>query len=216
MASGGIGPQVERIDLLNGSGRTDGDGNFVIELPADLLAEIEKAGSRTVTVEATVFDVNFQPFSARTSLTFHGAEIYVGIQSDQYLSEAGEPADFSLLTVDWDGEPVGNVPTDVTFYRREWERNDEGFYESVDIEIETTSVTTDAAGEAQVTFTPPQAGSYKAVAIATDSGGRTHESAASLWVYGSGGSWRIEPNQKTMEIVPDQTEYAVGRYRTAL
>ncbi|MEM7801320.1 MAG: alpha-2-macroglobulin family protein, partial [Chloroflexota bacterium] len=194
--------------LFSGEGRTDADGRFVINLPADLLAEIEN-GSRNITVEATVFDVSFQPFSARTSLVYHESEVYVGIQSDTYIGEVDEPLNFELLTVDWDGEPVADTPTEVVFYRREWERGENGWYEEVETEVDRASVTTDGDGIASITFTTDQGGSYKAVATATDAGGRTNSSTAYLWVTG-GGRWRIEANDKTMQLVPNQLEYAVG------
>ncbi len=197
--------------IFSGSGITDKDGQLVINIPADLLANSEP-GSRNVIVEATVFDVNFQPFSARTNLTFHAAEVYVGIQSDQYLVEAGDSANFSVITVDWDGEPLGNIAAEAILYKREWERSDNGWYEPVDTLVEGTAVqfTTDSAGRANLEYIISDGGTYKVEVTATDQGGRTHQSSSLVWVTGQNARWRIDAESKAMQLIPDKAEYAVG------
>ncbi|MFK7800936.1 MAG: Ig-like domain-containing protein [Anaerolineae bacterium] len=202
---------VSNIPIFSGSGVTDSDGKLVIELPADMLKDAE-AGSRNITVEAVVFDVNYQPFAARTNLTLHAAEVYVGIQSNEYIVESGDPAGFSILTVDWDGEAVGNVSAEAALYRQEWERNDFGWYEPVDILIEETEVelTTDNEGRSNLEYIINDGGNYKVIVTATDSGGRTHQSSTLVWVTGDNARWRVQPETKTMQLIPDKAEYAVG------
>ncbi|MEM8856885.1 MAG: Ig-like domain-containing protein [Chloroflexota bacterium] len=199
------------VPIFSGNGFTDGNGQLMIELPADMLDEFDP-GSRNVTIEATVFDVNYQPFSASTSMTFHSSEVYVGIQANDYVVTAGDPAGFSILTVDWDGEAVGDVPVEATLYRREWERNDDGWYEPLDTPIEGTSVQfmTDAEGRSNLEYVINDGGSYKVEVISTDSGGRTHASSILFWVSGQNARWRNQPESKTMQLIPDKAEYSVG------
>ncbi len=92
---------------------------------------------------------------------------------------AGTEAAVDLLTVDWDGEPLGNQDVEVVFYQREWERkrnSDFGIYftewEAIDTEVERATVTTDAQGKAQASFVPEEGGTYLAIATLTDSAGR--------------------------------------------
>ena len=65
----------------------------------------------------------------------------------------------------------------VDVIRREYENKfDEasGIWQSVpkDIPVYNTTATTNDKGEASITYTPPQAGSYKIIAKSTDNGGR--------------------------------------------
>lgn len=197
--------------IFSGTGFTDANGQLMIELPADMLEDAEP-GSRNVTIEATVFDVNFQPFSASTSLTFHSSEVYVGIQTTDYVATAGEPAAFSILTVDWDGEAVGDVPVEATLYRRDWERNDDGWYEPVDTPVDGTTVQfmTDSEGRSNLEYVINDGGNYKVEVISTDPGGRTHASSTLFWVSGNNARWRNQPESKTMQLIPDKAEYSVG------
>ncbi|MDT8305768.1 MAG: Ig-like domain-containing protein, partial [Anaerolineae bacterium] len=75
--------------VTEGTGRTDAEGRFTVTLPPDLLAEVD-AGSRTVTLEATVRDVSEFPVTANAQIIFHAAEHYVGIAADNYLAQSGE------------------------------------------------------------------------------------------------------------------------------
>lgn len=202
---------ISNVPIFSGNGVTDADGKLIIDLPADML-DNAAVGSRNVTIEATVFDVNFQPFSARASLTYHAAEVYVGIQSDQYIVEVGDPAGFSILTVDWDGAPAGNTAVEAALYQQDWEQNEFGWYEPVDTLIEGTTVqlTTDSAGRSNLEYIVKEGGNYKVIVTATDTGGRTHQSSTLVWVTGDNARWRVQPQSKTMQLIPDKAEYAVG------
>jgi uncharacterized protein YfaS (alpha-2-macroglobulin family) len=203
--------------LDGGEGRTDADGRFVITLPADLLDALDP-GSRTVTVEANVYDINNFPVASRTSVDFHAAELYAGITPDDYLGTAGSDSQVNVITVDWDGRPVANTPVEVVFYQREWQAiRDEQFntyftrFEAIDTEVERVEVTTDAQGRAQASFTPEAGGNYLAVATVTDEGGRTNTSSTGLWVLDEGFiGWRTDPKSKTMDLTADKQEYEVG------
>lgn len=203
--------------VTGGMGRTDGDGQLVINLPADLLKEVED-GSRRVTVEASVSDLANFPVTARTSVTMHAAETYVGIVPADYIASAGIAADFDLITVDWDGQTVPNQSVEVVFYRREWERQrDTSFgtyrtiWEPIDMEVGRTQVVTGAQGKATASFVPESGGTYLAVATVTDRGGRVQTSSATLWAADSRFfGWRTDPNERRMDLVPDKREYRPG------
>ena len=203
--------------LTDGNGVTDSSGNYTIPLPGDLLSEVEE-GSRTVNVEATVGGLGEFPVSGRTDVTLHAAEVYAGLRTQGYIVDAGDEIALDLVTVNWAGEPVGNQAVEVVFYQRDWEServSDFGMrstrWTPVDTEAGRETVTTDAAGEASVTFSPASGGSYLAVATVTDGGGRQQLSSVSFWsVDASFFGWRTDPNQRTMELKPDKTEYVIG------
>jgi alpha-2-macroglobulin len=203
--------------LGDGNAETDATGQVIIPLPADLLENVD-AGTREVTVEATVGGLGEFPVSGRTSITFHAAEVYAGLQSINNLVDAGDEATVDLLTVDWDGQPVGEQMVEVVFYRRDWQSEriaDSGMrytaWTPVDTEVARESVTTGSDGRATVSFTPDSGGSYLVVSTLTDSTGREQLSSLSIWsVDENFAGWRTDPNQRSMEITADKRDYTAG------
>ncbi|HZD09720.1 MAG TPA: Ig-like domain-containing protein [Candidatus Binatia bacterium] len=203
--------------VAEGSGRTDENGRLVVSLPADLLEDAEE-GSRQVTVEATIRDLSEFPVSATGSVVFHAAETYVGVAPEDYLNSAGSEASVNLITVDWNGDPVGNQDVEVIFYERDYEfvrdsgpGSPFGRWEPEDTEVERIQVTTDASGEAQASFVPEQGGTYRALASVSDGNGRTHRSSVLFWVSDADFvAWRVNPDEKRMDLTPDQRTYEVG------
>lgn len=203
--------------VANGEGKTDANGRFTINLPADFLENAD-AGSRRVTVEATLSDISNFPVSARTEVIFHAADGYVGIIPTDYVAVAGTKAEVQLVTVDWSGQPLPNQNVEVVFYQREWKsQRDTSFgiyrtvWEPVDTEVDRASVTTDNVGKAVASFVPEEGGSYIALATLTDSGGREAVSSTNIWAIDPAyGGWRSDPTQKSMELLPDKQAYKVG------
>lgn len=203
--------------IAEGNGETDASGRYVIALPADLLAESDP-GTRQVTVEASVGGLGEFPVSGRTTLTYHAADTYVGLSTEDYLVDAGDEATIDLLTVDWDGEAVSGQNVEVVFYKRDWQSEritDYGTrftrWTPVDTEVGRESVTTGSDGKAQVSFTPESGGTYLAVATVTDAGGRQQTSSLSIWsVDAAYAGWRTDPNQRSMELTADKREYVPG------
>lgn len=203
--------------ISSDNAETDASGNVAIPLPADLLDDAPP-GSQTVTVEATVGGLGEFPVSGRAEVTFHAAEVYVGLHAQGYVVDAGSETSIDVLTVDWAGEPVANQAVEVVFYRRDWEServNEFGtrttVWTPVDTEVGRQTVTTDGDGEAAVAFTPDAGGTFLAVATVTDSGGRQQMSSLAIWSADeSFAGWRSDPNLRSMELTADKSEYHVG------
>lgn len=203
--------------LREGTGRTDADGRLVITLPAGLLEEVEE-GSRLVTVEATVRDISEFPVTATGQVAFHAAETYVGVSPQNYLNQAGQETAVDLITADWDGDPAPDSDVEVVFYQREYRYVEEtefgstfGRWEPEDTEVARVQTTTGGDGEAQAAFTPEDGGTYRAVATVTDAAGRTQSSSVLFWVSDSDYvGWRVNPEEKRMDLTPDQRTYEVG------
>ncbi|MGD2049033.1 MAG: Ig-like domain-containing protein, partial [Chloroflexota bacterium] len=203
--------------VLSGSGTTDADGRLVIELPADLLDELDP-GSRTVTVQADVLDITNFPITGRAEIIYHAAETYVGVRAGDSMGVAGTEAPVEVITVDWESQPAPNTEVEVVFYQRNWEPiRDRQFgqpftrWEAIDTEVDRATVTTDDQGQAGASFVPQDGGSYIAVATATDAGGREHTSSTFLWVADENFvGWRTDPREKRMDLVADQREYQPG------
>ncbi|MFZ0544057.1 MAG: Ig-like domain-containing protein [Candidatus Promineifilaceae bacterium] len=203
--------------LQSGTGKTDGQGRLVIEVPADLLDDLDP-GSRQISVEATVQDISNFPITARTSFVLHEAETYVGVVAGDYVSAAGTSTDINVITVGWDQRPVANTDVDLTIYKREWLPVRDVQYsiyytrwEAVDTEVEQLSVTTDGQGKGTAEFVPSEGGSYIILASVTDDNGRTQLSSTSLWATDANFiGWGTDNREKRMDLVADQQAYNVG------
>jgi uncharacterized protein YfaS (alpha-2-macroglobulin family) len=203
--------------VTDGNGETDAAGNLTIPLAADLLTDAGP-GSREVQVEATIGGLGEFPVTGRTTIVYHAADAYVGLATDNSVVDAGEEVAVDLITVDWEGTPVAGYPVEVTLYQRDWEqdRNTQfGMYYTqwtpVDTAVSSESVTTDAQGEANVTFTTEGGGTYLVVATLTDPAGREQTSSLSLWTVDPAyAGWRTDPNQRTMDLVANQDSYVPG------
>ncbi len=203
--------------VASGEGETEANGEYRIDLPADMLDE-SRPGSREVTVESTVGGVGEFPVSNRTTLVYHAAEAYTGISVDDPLPDAGDEVAVNVIAVDWAGEPVAGLPIEVVFYEREWEseRSTEfGMYYTqwtpVDTEVGRATVTSGEDGTATASFTPQNGGTYLVAATLTDDAGRQQTSATAVYAFDPAyAGWRTDPNQRSMELVPDKDSYVPG------
>jgi hypothetical protein len=203
--------------ILSGSGATDANGNFTIEIPADLkLADGSPiTNSVRLVVEATATGKDNQVISGRDNILRHSGDFYVGVATRDYMAEAKRPATIDLAAVDWEGNRLANKTIAVDVIRREYENTfDEtrGAWQSIpnDTPVYNTTATTDDKGEATLTYTPPQAGSYKIIAKSTDNGGREVRAAVWQWVTGDEYvSWRRENNDR-ISLISDKSSYTPG------
>ena len=199
----------------SGTARTDASGVARFEVPARLEQD---EGTQSFTISATVRDANGQAVASSTTATVHPATWYAGIKTESYIAKAGEPETVQLVTVDYESRIAPSRPVTVRIYEREWVRKKEragsgGYfhrYELIETEIEVLSATTNEAGEATVTFTPPKAGSYRLVAESLDEREREARSARFLWVSGSNyAPWPVRDDD-IIELIADSEEYEVG------
>ncbi len=207
----------DRADPLRGDGetRTDASGSARFEVPARLEQD---EGTQQFTISATVTDANGQAVGNSTAVTVHPATWYAGIKTESYIARAGEPETIHLVTVDFERRIAPNRPVKVRVVEREWvrskERADHGGYsyryELRETEIEVLAATTNEAGEASLTFTPPKSGSYRLVAESLDERERVARSARFLWVSGSDHApWPVRDDD-IIELIADREEYEVG------
>ncbi len=209
----GSGGQV----VAEGEGTTDAQGQFMITLDADLG---DKSQSQTYTIEARVVDESDQLVAGRAQVIVHQGRVYVGAQPEEYVGFAERENKINLLTVDWDSDPVANQSVDYQVVERRWfsvqEEDDFGRttwtwdVKEEPVEGGSGTVTSDADGLAQISFTPPAGGVYKVYATTTDDSGNTVRSSAFMWVSGRNFiNWRQE-NSNRVQLITDKDEYKVG------
>jgi uncharacterized protein YfaS (alpha-2-macroglobulin family) len=210
-------PQANPSDiglLTEGAGETDAEGHFAVEVPAQL----EGSNSRRFTVQVSVVDLNNQEVTGEASAVVHAGAVYIGLNSDRYVGTAGEAIEIGLLSTDTQGQPKGRTSIDVTVAREEWysvqKRSEDGGYlwqnEVRETPVHTVTLRTNTAGTARIDWTPPEGGTYRVLAQASDSQGNTVRSALYLWVSGTTFvNWGRENNYR-ITLIADQESYAPG------
>jgi uncharacterized protein YfaS (alpha-2-macroglobulin family) len=201
--------------IAEGTGETEAEGRFTFKVPADISL---KKLSQAFTIEASVTDINDQQVSSRTEAIVHKGLFYIGLSPRAWVGTVDEEQQVDVITVDWESQPVPNVPLTVTFFEHKWysvqEKAEDGsFYWTSTVEdtpVLTTTVTTDAEGKAVAAFTPQKGGTYKVVAVGRDERGNEVRSATYLWVSsGEYISWRRESHDR-IELIPDKKSYTPG------
>ncbi len=201
--------------IAEGKGRTDSNGRFTFSVPADIAARFN---SQIFTLEVTVTDINNQEVSNRTQTVVHKGLFYVGLSPRRYVGKAGEEQSIDIKAISIENELVANQDITVVFLERKWyntqkEGSDGRWYwdwELEEIPVYTTTVRTNAEGNAVARWTPDEGGSYKVRALAQDERSNQIRSAAYMWVSSRKWiSWRRENNDR-IELIADKREYNVG------
>ena len=200
--------------VSDGTGKTDAQGNFAVQVPISLGAD---GKSYRLFLDTDVTDIDGQVISSRAPIALHAGAFYVGIRTDGYMVEAGKAQKVSLITLDPQDQPVANRAVELQLLRREWysvrEQSDNGsfYYTSAytDTLEQTLAATTDAQGRAEVSITPKQGGSYRILAIAKDDAGHTIRSSAFTWAYGGDVFWGVNDSNR-VDLIADRTNYTPG------
>ncbi len=213
-------PEPPREAILSGSGATDANGELRITLDgAALDAALPYLASRII-IEATAAGPDNQEIAGRSSVVVHPGPYYIGLAPRSNVGVAEKENIIDLVAVDWKGERLANQALKVAFYRREWKNtfiaNELGggrwSWETEDIFVSETTVTTDARGEAVARVTPPKGGSYHVIATPAAPTPATERIRSSVFVWITGKenvSWRRE-NHDRITLISDKTTYRVG------
>ena len=204
--------------IAEGDATIDADGQFLVEVPADLTALVEdeaRMGPQAWVIEATVTDESGFPVSGRATVNVHPARFYLGLQSRDWVVSAGEKTTVDVKALDWASEPVADQEVQITLAQREWYRqtSTKPFVGATWLYTDTTvsilSVTTGSDGQTEAVVTPPNSGPYVVKAETTDAVDNPVRSETFLWVSGPGGrAWRMP--EGTITPVADAESYRPG------
>ena len=187
------------------SGVTDASGNHYLRMD---FKSMENPRAYSVIAEGTVFDVNRQAWTGSTSLTVHPADLYVGMRTDRYFVEMGEPLEIDLIVTDLDGNTVNDRPISVEAARLEWKYQD-GRWQEVAVDTQECVVgSTDEPVSCE--FDTPRGGRYQITAVVMDSEGRTNQSRMTRWVSGGERPPSRDVEQEQVNLIPDQEIYQPG------
>ncbi len=195
--------------VTSGTTQTSSQGTLAISLTA-----IPKSDSpQILTLEATAVDETGLPVSARSELTVHPADFYIGLRPDQWVGTARSALGFEVYTVDWEQNPSGEKILVAEFKQVRWEKevdaNGYPKYTPVYTTVSSSNLATGADGKARLSFTPPNAGTFM-----LDVSGGDARSQVLVWVGGAGtASWPDLPNQR-LELTSDKETYKAGETAT--
>ncbi|HLV36550.1 MAG TPA: MG2 domain-containing protein, partial [Spirillospora sp.] len=204
-----------REQIASGTGTTDAEGQFLIELPADLE---DATQSQQWMIEAIVRDESGLTVAGRTTVIVHKGLVYIGARPADYVGFAGQESDVQIIAVDWDSQPIANQAINVEVVERRWhsvqEEDEAGrtiwTWEVEEIPVTSGSVTTDARGQATYSFTPPAGGIYKIKISTRDEAGNAVIAATSQWVSSQQYvAWR-QQNSNRIDLIADQGDYEIG------
>jgi len=187
-------------------GRTDASGVHYLNM------DFTPDGSMrpfSVQAEATVMDVNFQGWASSTDLLVHPADLYVGLRSERYFVQRGQPLDIALIVTDLDGNAVPGRKIEVTAARLDWKFQD-GEWREIEADSQACNVTS-AQEPVQCQFETPVGGRYRVTAIVVDDHGRGNKSQIVRWVSGGQLPPSREVEQEKAILIPDRETYQPGQ-----
>ncbi len=198
--------------VIGGSGVTREDGRFPLTLLGQSLSTLlEENRQKILTLEVTMTDESGFPLAQRAQTILHPADFVVGIRPESWVQPAGSSFIFSILTVDWQNQPIGNLPLSASFDRVEWVQEWSEFetgavsYRETVTPVSGADLRTGTNGLATLEFTPQEPGVYR-----LEVRGEGAVSQALVWVGGSGSApWPRLPNQQ-IRLEADRKEYNVG------
>ncbi|MCC7207023.1 MAG: Ig-like domain-containing protein, partial [Anaerolineae bacterium] len=211
-------PQI----VASGSGRTDHDGKYTIELPASL----GRSGRSLIySFEAILWDQSEQMVADRAQVVVDRGEFQVGVGVDRYVGVSGAPQNIRLIAVGHDSTPIADKRLRVRVVKRVWASvqtiepgTGRTIWQNDLIEEPVLSqiVTTDRNGKAEMSFTPAHGGIYKIYVTAYDTQRRQIKASTFQWIGGPGfAPWR-EPNSNRITLQADKTDYKVGETASIL
>ncbi len=186
---------------------------LAVALPAP-----ERGRASTITVEATVTDVNRQVVGASIYTTVHPASFYVGVHplGQSWFWTQGTPVSIEVIAARTDGTRIPGIAVSGMVVRREWHqvrRDRDGISELVGDWVSDTvancAVTT-AAAPVTCGFTPPGGGEYTVTLRANDERGRPVVTSLHRWATGKDWVPWNDESQFKMDVIPDKTRYSVG------
>ncbi len=187
------------------TGTTDAGGEHYLRI------DFQGAGDKrpqSIMAESSVMDVNRQAWNQATSLLVHPSDLYVGLRSERYFVERGDPLNIEMIVADLDGEASSGVPIEVTAARLEWMYRDGRWgQEEVDLQECDLSSTLEPV---TCTFDTTIGGRYQITAIVTDELSRQNMSRITRWVSGGQRPPSREVEQEEVTLIPDSDSYQPG------
>ncbi len=202
-------PMVEdrEVMLERFEGMTDATGRHAVTIYPDFE---DQPRPLVFSARATVMDINRQAWTASSDVLVHPGEIYVGLRTDAYFVDQGEPLGVDVITTDIDGKPIreSSVRVELTRLRHQW---GQGRGSTAGEVVDQCRIVSDEEGLGQCRFRPEHGGQYRIMAKTEDGRGRANATRIQRWV--SGGRMPAADRVEIEEVmlIPDQDLYQPGQ-----
>ena len=154
-------------------------------------------------VTVSIADDAGKYYDGKGSVKVMRGEFGISVETDRYMTEPGKPITAKIKAFSHDGhKPMAGleVETEAGYYT--WRENDSSFARQ-----EGQTVTTNAEGEAEVTYTPKGGGDFQIKASARDSRANVVKAAQYVWVYGGADNPRASGK---LSLTLDKRQYNIG------
>ncbi|HEY7181468.1 MAG TPA: Ig-like domain-containing protein, partial [Blastocatellia bacterium] len=187
------------------TGRTDASGKHRLRIDFDSVAPPR---ATNVTATANVQDVNRQSVGSSFNFLVHPADLYVGLRTQRWFVQKGEPLVVESIVTDLDGKAVANREIRMRAALIDWT------YENGELKERETNaqecVIKSGENATQCRFETREGGRYRVTARIYDDRERPNETELTLWVAGGKQPPQRDLAQEKVELIPSAKEYKVG------
>jgi uncharacterized protein YfaS (alpha-2-macroglobulin family) len=204
-------PEAETVHQSEGMVNEKGELTTQFQMPESAIL------SGRLELESAVRDERGKYVATRANAEFRGLDRYVGLRSTRWTFEEGKPASVQYIVIGKDGLVAPHTAVKIEV------RNEvvtaarvkgagSAYLTSFDQHWATQANCAGVSGDAPAncSFTPAVPGLYSIVATVQDTKGRTHSSELCTWVTGKGAVLWEEPEDMSLSLVPEKTDYQVG------
>ncbi|MGM0595507.1 MAG: Ig-like domain-containing protein [Myxococcota bacterium] len=167
------------------------------------------------TLEASVFDVNRQSITNRTTKIFHAYDRYLGLKLDKTIHKVNKPIKINYVVTDIKGKKEGGYPVTITAYQSDYKRikyksGKHWSFKYVRKYKKIKSCGGTSSNQPQAcNLILKKGGYYQLRAETKDSKGRKVQTRTHIYVIGKGYN-PPQKNQKQITLVKDKKKYKPG------
>jgi uncharacterized protein YfaS (alpha-2-macroglobulin family) len=187
------------------TGRTDASGKHRLRIDFD---SVTPPRATSVTATANVQDVNRQSVGSSFNFLVHPADLYVGLRTQRWFVQKGEPLIVESIVTDLDGKAVANREIRMRAALIDW-TYDKGEWKERETEPQECVIKS-GANVTQCRFETREGGRYRVTARIYDDRERPNETELTLWVAGGKQPPQRDLAQEKVELIPSAKEYKVG------
>lgn len=199
-------------DVSDGEGETNARGRYSFSVRDP---QTDFSGPQDYVVGVTVRDETEQVVSARTVVTAHKTDFYLGLHTQEYVQAVGMPFAVNTVALSPTGAHVG-VKAKLKFIREDYECEWSEGYRSYptcrqksDVVMER-DIDIPATGTGTERIMPKDPGEYVIRIEATDSRGNEVVSSGYVWIIGKGEAFWSGDESARMSLIASKEKYAPG------
>lgn len=206
-----------RTHSLSGNTELNDAGEATINVP--VAKQEEFPSRRTLTVNASVTDINQQTISASTNKQVESSDFYLGLKSEDDVLRVGQEGAVEIVAVKLDeSHCTDSLDAEIKIEKLNWNTVKvkgaggaltlKNFVAATEVSGEERKL--DPEGRNIVNLTPESPGTYVLTVSSQDAYGRPVVSAMTLTVYGEGATYWSQRDGIRIDLQADKETYLPG------